>query len=269
MIEDPRFFYSSNMVNARYFLYAHGFSPRLLAIELWSTLLFICYYFGLRVVGVGYILYAIFKRTLSRLEIALICTLTLSLFLTLGFIQKGEWYNPIQFGAYGAFILSIFSAKFFYYVWESKNILARAIIILLIVITLPATLIQFNYLNHPARSVITKGEINAFNFLKKQPTGVVFLPIFDRDGTYVSAFGGQQTYINGMGMVRNSGLPWEKRLNQVENMSTIKVDALPVQYVYVPSTFKDKTTLLQKLSDSRRYKKIFENSDAVIFLKID
>src|SRR3989338_3072070 len=104
LIESPNMFYLPNMVNARYFLYAHGWSPRLLAIELLTSLIFICFYFGTKTICFIYLLFQFLKRRVKSDELVILITIIILLFLSIFFIQKGDWFNPIQFAVVAAFL---------------------------------------------------------------------------------------------------------------------------------------------------------------------
>lgn len=270
LIEDPAYFYNLNMVNARYFLTENGWGPKLIFIEIWTTLLFVIYYFGPRIIGFIYLPRIFIDRKERSLNIAIFTTVFVSILLSILFVQKGDWFNTIQFGAYGAFIMAIMSAKTIYHMWFSRyRIVAIVLLIVTTAITMPANIVLLNYPNHPARLVIDDNEVKILEKLKNSPDGVVFAPAIDNnDITYVSAISHHQTYINFTQTLGNTGVDFEKRLENLQNLNSSSIKMLPVRYIYISSKVPNHKSLVDKINQSRGYLKQAENDSAILYSKI-
>ncbi len=269
MIENEALFYLPNMVLARYFLYAHGVSPRLIAIELFSTFLFVVFYFGARALGFLYVAKQIVTRRISRFEIVLTSGALLGIVLSVMLIQKGDWFNPMQFAVVSAFLMNIFSAQFMYWLFQKQKILAGVLGLVVFVLTFIPNLVNLNYLSDKARLVIPQEEIQALEVLKKLPDGSVFFPIIDPnvDLTYVSAFTGKQTYVNFVTLLQTTSVPYQKRFEETKDANKINVDSLEIQYAYIPKEYKDYSVLVSKFKESKKYKELLRNTKVIVFAK--
>lgn len=265
LIENKTMFYMERMVLARYFLYEHGWSPRLYAIELFSTFLYILFYFGTRIIGFAYVLKQIITRKITIFELSLIIPVILLTGFSVLFIQKGDWYNPMQFAVPASFLMSYLSAKLLYELIVWKKVLGYAILTAIVLITLPANFVNATYFQNPARMTISRDEMEALSFLKSQPDGVVYHPIDENDMPYVSAFSGKQTYVNVKNVLENNGIDFADRM---ENMVWHKVEPnqLMTDYAYISRRNIDYDFLLKKFSQSSRWKIYYRNSEVVIFI---
>lgn len=282
LIEEPELFYMRDMVNARYFLYAHGIGPRLIFIEAFSSALFLFFSMGLRICGVVYILYKLVRKKLTIFDISvIIAALSAYLFLLL-FVQKGQWWNVIQFYYYTLFILNIYTAEFFYTLvsYTKKRAIQAIIMSVIILLSLPGNLdILKNFVSWPAHSYLPKEEIQALSFLQKQPKGVVLAQVSDKknivskgikplylaeDSAYVSAFSSHQTYLNDFQVLEITGIDYRSRLKRVQNHDCGILKE--INYIYVIKKDPDMWTQSCFISNQYKNKKIFENSSVVIYL---
>src|SRR3990167_7509076 len=268
LIETKDLFYMSNLVNARYFLYEHGFSPRLFAIEFFSIALFILFYFGTRVIGFIYILKQIILRKITRFEIVLTITIISTTAASVLFIQKGDWYNPIQFAVVAAFLMNIFVAKFLFEIYQKSRLFFWILFIPVFLLTFPANLINANYLQNKARYVIPENEMAVLQHLESLPDGAVLAPIIENDMAYVSAFSGKPSYANFLNVLENTGIDFEKREYESEHLDEIVVDTLPIKYVYLSSQDEKFNILYTKFTMSKNYKLLRKNEGAVLFERI-
>jgi hypothetical protein len=267
MIENESMFYLPNLVLARYFLYAHGVSPRLIAIELFSTFLFVVFYFGARALGFLYIAKQIIIRKISRFEFVLTSGIVLGIILAIMFVQKGDWFNPMQFAVVSAFLMNIFSAQFMFELFQRQKMLAIVLGLIVFVLTFVPNLINLGYLSDKARLVIPQEEMRALEVLKKLPDGTVFFPIIDPnvDLTYVSAFTGKQTYVNFVTLLQTTSVPYQKRFEETKDANTIDVDSLDIRYAYIPKEYKDYDVLVKKFEESKRYRELLRNEKVSLF----
>ncbi|MBI3620457.1 hypothetical protein HY214_04950 [Candidatus Roizmanbacteria bacterium] len=267
LIEEPSLFYNKNLVLARYFLYAHGWSPRLIAIEFFSVFLYVLFYFGLRVVGFFYIVKQTILRRLTRFEIVLTVGIIAGIIFSVLLIQKGDWFNPIQFAVVSAFLLNIFAARFIFEILIRNKPVGWLVFVGIFMITFPANLVNLGYLVNPARYVISTKEMLALDFLKKQPDGPVFYPIFENDLAYVSAFTGKSGYVNFTNVLENTGMPAKQRLAETQSADAINLDGLSVRYLYLPTVYPKHALLETRAKASSRYHEIYRNQEASVFEK--
>ena len=231
MIEAADHFYMPQLVQARYYLQAiNPLSPRLLAIELLGVVLFIFLNVGTRIVGFIYMFQSIFKKKFEKDEIVLISTILFSSILTFTLVQKGTWWNVVQFYGYTLFLMNYFASKFLYKLFVSKRTIFIFFGILIILLTLPTNIEQIKFA-FERKITISNIELDALEKLKYLPTGVVLsLPV--QDTAYVTAFSGKQQYIADEGQLTSIGLDARARINAVKNTNIY--DIVPkISYIYI------------------------------------
>ena len=284
LIEEPIFFYLKDMVNARYYLYAHSsllHSPRLMAIELLSSLLFLFFSMRLRVLGVIYLLKKIIRKQLSIFDTAVSLTAIFCYLFLVLFIQKGQWWNVIQFYYYFLFFLNIYTAEFFYELTKEKrkNIFKGIVIFIAIFLTLPGNIdLIKNFAKFPADSYVSKEEIKGLNFLKKMPLGPVLTSLYEKkdgkivypqslylasDNSYVPAFSSKPVYLADPMVLQITGINYEKRYQRIKTNDCSLINE--VSYIY---QIKNENSLFFKTclkKYSKNLIKIFENSTVIIF----
>ena len=208
--EEPSLFYSRQLTNARYFLIQNGIGPKLILIEAFNIVVFLFFYLGVRFFGFIYIFWQILRKKLDRFNLNILLTSIFAFTLTAVLVQKGEWWNVIQFFFYSIFLSNIFLAQLSEKLFMSRSILLKFCVFLIILLGIPTTVdVIKQYSVFPGSSYISKHELNALSFLKDQPSGVVLTPIYDpslklnkglndlfraEDSAYVSAFTGKQSY---------------------------------------------------------------------------
>jgi hypothetical protein len=217
LIESPDLFYWNDVVLARYFLEENGLSPRLISIYLFTSLLFFIYYFGTRFIGFFYFLNINKVKSLSITEKAISISILLSCILSITLLQKGDWYNPIQFAVPAAFLLNIFVAKFLYQIYKNYRLISIFLIPVLMMLTLIANLVNLNYINSSSRVVISFDEKNALDFLKNQPFGTIFTPPQKNDAPYIAAYSEKPLFANFFNTLENAGIDFSERKKIYEN----------------------------------------------------
>jgi len=265
VIEAPDMVYLPDMVNARYFLYEHGWSPRLLYIELLSTALYMVINFGTRIFGVMYIIGKIIAKKAKRIEIYILLTVFLMSALSVLLIQKGDWWNTVQLST---FLLAIF----IYDVIIHFKKVGIVIVVVIVIFTIPGTLRTISSFSSTDTLYISRQEIQAMEFLKKQPDGIVLnsfeakegYPFLDyRTSGYVAAFTGKQLYLAHLGPLNIIGVDFKKRLARVLGNDCSVFEE--VDYIYYVKEHDGK--LLESCLDvvDNDFLKVFENSQVRIF----
>lgn len=262
LIESPDLFYLPQMVLARYYLYEHGWSSRLIFIEFFSSFLFVLFYFGTRIIGFIQICLQLIKKNINAVELAISFSLVSSIIFSIMLIQKGDWFNPIQFAVPAAFLTNIFAAKFIFRIIKRSKILGYLLLTVVILITFPANLSNISYLSNTGRLVIPQKEMDALNFLKKQPEGTVFAPIDENDMAYVSAFTGKPTYINFISVLENAGINFKNRYELSKKNSFEQIKSQNIKYLYLNGVMKS------ECNNSKKESIIFKN-DLISICKLN
>jgi hypothetical protein len=107
--------------------------------------------------------------------------MTISFLIPMFFIQKGTSWNTIQFFYYFLFFSNLFFAQFLTSFLKNKNIIKIIILILFILIANIGTIATLkDYLGNPPPSALPQTEVEALNFLKNQPDGLVLTYPYDK-----------------------------------------------------------------------------------------
>ena len=275
MIEERDLIYLKDLVLQRYYLLSvNPLSPRLLAIELFSALLFIFINLGSRFFGLIYFLYKLIKRQVTRFDIYVAISILIGTLLAILFIQKGIWWNTVQFFYYVIFLANFFAAELIYKLLKAGNRILYLIGILLVMLALPINLDIIKGTLTAPRAAVSRQELAALEFLKKQPEGVVFSSFhyvdkknsgnFD-ETAYIPAFTEKQSYIDDLHVLKLIGIDYSARFDRVQNMDCKIFQE--VKYIYFKKYFSNH--FLKKCkSELTDYQKIFENDKVTIFGKV-
>jgi hypothetical protein len=219
------------------------------------------------------------KRTINKFDIYLLLTTLLAICMATFFVQKGIWWNTIQFLYYAFFLANIFAAEAIYLFWKKNNRLGIIITMAVIILTIPTSLdIIKGFASFPSSAYLPQAEKEALEFLRRQPEGVVLAPPFDAkdkektsapfsfsnydDTSYVTAFSGKPTYANDKVQLELLGIPYEHRYQAVSDSDCEVLKS--VQYIYQPLNEKEKQ-LQPCIKNSSSIKEIFRNSSVVIY----
>ncbi|OGK56900.1 hypothetical protein A3J15_00685 [Candidatus Roizmanbacteria bacterium RIFCSPLOWO2_02_FULL_38_10] len=276
--EQPNQFYLQTMTDARYFLVSHGIGPRLILIESINILIFLIFYLGSRFFGLLFLIFLLLRRKASQFDLIIFLTTIFAFTLTMTLVQKAEWWNTIQFFFYAIFLLTIYLATLTYEVLRKKKFISLIIVMLLLLLSVPTALDlipQFTGL--PGATYISAKEIEALAFLKKQPSGIVLTPLYNKewkmigktnplyayeDTAYISAMSGQQSYYANELQLRLIGVPYQKRLKKLKSNDCSIITE--VNYVYEIKKLPERDKVLTKCK-SERVKQIFTNSEVTIY----
>ncbi|OGC97750.1 hypothetical protein A2634_05015 [Candidatus Amesbacteria bacterium RIFCSPHIGHO2_01_FULL_48_32] len=196
------------------------------------------------------------------------------------FLQTGTAWNTIQFFYYSLFFSSILAGLALSEVLKIKklnNYLRFGICVFVIAGTLLTTWDTLTKVYLPSRppAKISPGELQALNYLKKLPSGVVLTypgssdpyaspprPLYLYESTaYVSAISGQPTYLSDEVNLNITNYPWQdRRLRELSFFNRPSVQFLTqnqIKYIYL---------LNQQIPTSGfPANKIFSNSEVVIY----
>jgi hypothetical protein len=111
------------------------------------------------------------------------------------------------------------------------------VVVLLVVVTIPSVIATLrHYLPSRPPSMVSKGEIEALDYLSEQPEGIVLTQAFDREAAneavanpprplylyestaYVSAFSGKQVYMEDEVNLEITGYDWRGRREEIERI---------------------------------------------------
>ncbi|MGD0523365.1 MAG: hypothetical protein ABSA43_02290 [Candidatus Microgenomates bacterium] len=191
-----------------------------------AFVIFVAGNFGTRVVGLFYYL----KKKFDWLDLMLVAILGAGIVIPILFIQQGTPWNTIQFLYYSLFAGAILSG-----VVLGRIIHKPLLIILVVLLTVPTTVITLvnDYLPARPPAKLSTEELNALQFLSKQPQGVVLTYPYDSakasaaeanpprplylyvSSAYVAAFSGQPVYLEDEVNLDITGYAWQERRQNV------------------------------------------------------
>lgn len=227
-------------------------------------------------------------KHITYIEVILVTILVLGFILPLTFVQRGTPWNTIQFLYYSLFICSIFAGMVFGEYFVKVNTLKKTLFsIVIILLTLPTTIGTLTqYLPDRPPAKLSHQEIEALEFLKKQPSGVVLTYPYDpiaaqiavnnpprplrlyESTAYVSAYSAKPVYLEDEVNLTITGYEWKERRAEIEEFYT----SLDEEYVY--NFLQDnKITYLYWIKGQRArlgetqlgIERIFENGEVDIY----
>jgi len=270
IIEDASLFYLPAIANLRNNLYLSEGGVRLWLIELATLAIFIVFNYGTRLIG----LIDVKSKSINWIIGSGIFG---GLLLNILFVQRGEWWNTVQFLYYSLFLTSIFAAQTlaeWLRVGKTKLVLAIAVILLTLPNALDTTRI---FASFPPQSYVSQLEIEALEVLSKLPKGVVLAlplhasgnnssqypkPLYSRyDTAYVSAYSGKQTYLNDLVQLRLTDIDYSQRLELVNQADCLVMEE--VAYIY--SAGKNPAIENYQRCERCELKEIYLNEEVAIF----
>lgn len=290
IIETKDMIYLKDMVNARYFLYSTGqFSPRLLGIELFSTLLYLFFLLGTRSVALVALIHKLFTREIRDWDVWFWVVILGTGTLMLLFVQNGDWFNTMQFFSFGLILLNIYVALSIKMLLSRINIFKIPITIFFVLLTIPYTVGVVWESTAPFTNKITNNlvyissnELDALSKLKKMSPGVVFSflttsqqiervknnpkSIWRADDTsYVTAFSQKQSYLTFVRELRMLGMDPDRRERQVTDPK-LDLYSLPVTYYYLLKKHPQFDRVKHQINNVR-FKTIYQNPDVILLVK--
>jgi hypothetical protein len=216
----------------------------------------------------------------------------IALVFPLIFIQKGNSWNTIQFFYYFQFFLGISAGKSLGYLWEEnlkgreKFLMLKVFPLVVVVLTLPTTWITLKNNYWPSRppARISIEELEALEFLRRQPEGVVLTPPFNsawrakfseprplyayETSAYITALTGKPSFLADEMNLEISGYSWQKRreeslqffLTNKHDFANNLIKQNKIAYIYLVKGQK-----MNLGEDDVHSQRIFENGEVKIF----
>jgi len=184
-------------------------------------------------------------------------------------VQKGDWFNTLQFVFYGLFLLNFTAGVAWAKIIENRpRKLKIFLLILLAGLTLPGCLELLPYYqrNSSTHILIPQTEIAALNYLSKQPSGSV---LTGRVSHYslIPALSGKPTYLSDPQVLKITGLEFHKRQAVIDNLLRLPPSTYPADYFYLDLLFPKDRRIKNRLKQSNHWRQIFRNKRFLIFQK--
>lgn len=270
---------------AREAYWARGQWPKFLAVEIISLVIFFIGNLGMRSISLFHLSKSGRKYPDYVGGLFLIFSF-LSIIIPLIFIQQGNDWNIIQFFYYFMFIVALFAGVSISTIWERVPKLLGFIIIGVILILTPINSISTaqSYIYPKPHTFLSFNELEALNFLSKEPQGTVLaypfqkdvrakltdpVPIFAYDTTsYAGAFSQHGVYLEDETQNQILQTDYIKRLDGENNFFnsanyTLKDNFLKtnnIKYIYLLKYFN-----LSLDSSKLNAKVVFDNPEVVIY----
>ncbi len=284
IIEDSTLFYLPKIANMRYILYQSGWGPRLVAIELLTLIIFLIFNFGSRFFGLIYFGYRLLRKEATRFDWIILLTAAGAVSLSVLFVQKGIWWNTVQFIYYGLFFGNFLIAELINKLFRSRRLGLILLAAGLILINLPENLDVLRGFN-PVRpsSYIPEYELQALEFLRKQPKGIIYTPYFNPDiqkkirhqyrepyplyavvdSAYIQAFAHKQAFFNDLHILSITGVDYRPREKLIQAGSCRVLEQ--IDYLYLIKQYPDPVVLSCSQVIKKQFKNIFTNSLVEIY----
>lgn len=268
MIDDPLLFYNHSLTLARYYLYENlvGFSPRLVAIELYSLGLFFIFNFGTRVIGIFYGLIAIIKKRINFDSLLVLILILITALIPVLFVQRGGWYNTMQFLYYGTWLSGLLLAELLYKLSTSKLPGKMFFLALVIIFTLPTLLDQFRYLQ-AEQVVIGHDELAMLNTLKALPPGVVHITNPEFKNALVPALAHKPAYYLDTDQLMVIDAPYLDRLATIKKYSGGSITSVPAAYYLVYKSEYGSEAAITALSNPQVFELTYDSADLALYIR--
>lgn len=275
VIEAHDMVYLPDLVNARYFLYEQGWSPKLVAIELFSAGIYMLLNFGTRVLGLIVFCVRAVQKKVARTEWYLFSTIMVLFLANIMLIQKGDWWNTVQFGYYAIFLSNFLLLIFLGNLLKKKTLGMTILVGLIIALSLPSNIRAVMDFTDRNTLYLSRYELQAMQFLKAQPYGVVFNSFEAKEGYsfldyktsgYVAAFTGKPLWFAHPGPLNIIGVDVDNRQDALAETSC-PIDR-SVEYIYFVK--KHDASIQTKCASFLRatFNTIYENEEVLIKKRI-
>lgn len=214
-----------------------------------------------------------------KLDLFYTSIITVGVVLPMVFLQSGTPWNTIQFFYYSLFFAGLLAGE----VLKVLNIKFQILVVLL---TLPTTLITLHDVYLPSRppAMVSRSELEALNFLRHQPAGIVLTPVVNpnpdaspprplylyESTAYVSALSGQSVYMEDEVNLNITDFAWPARRQAILNLfsqtnsqtAAAWLENQHIKYLYLPQVAFVRPVLSET---DLGMTKLFENSQVAIW----
>lgn len=238
---------------------------------------------GLRITG----FYFLLKTKIDSILVFIVSICLAGVIIPMFFVQTATPWNTIQFFYYYLFFFAILAGIVMN---QIKSRFKYVIFVIFAIFSSMSTL--QHYLPKMPQAFISNNEIEALNFLFRQPKGIILTYPFDSDKAkaaianpprplyfydstaYVSAFSKKQVFLEDEVNLNIMGYDWKSRRNEIlqfiSNLDSIKgkefLDKNNIKYLYlVKENSPLQGELLRLGSADLGLKKIFENKEYIIY----
>lgn len=283
-LEWPRIFLSKGGIDwsdwwlRRQVYEAHNNIRNLLILDFLSIIIALPAIYGTRLLG---FFPSSELRKLLRWELMMFFIPPLFIFQILGLftLQESGGIVVYYFFVVSCVILSLF-VSFLLAGWVRKNFFFKALVFLIILLSLPRTIIDIsvlyeNYKMGNSATYITNDELEALSFLRitaPKDTIIQSHPTneFDRQTPYVALFTNRRSYLGGVHILEIHNQPIKQRKKDLKAMFALRkeqkfVDAakkMHISYIYLQKTPKQR---LWFPFSGKLIKNVFENNNVIIF----
>ncbi|MCB0177654.1 MAG: hypothetical protein KDI62_05450, partial [Anaerolineae bacterium] len=268
IIEDANMYPNSQLAMARDTLYTIGkFSPRLVAIEGFSLILFTIHHFGLRAVGMAYLVWLIVRKRAVKSDIAACAGMIFSFGMGILFAQRGwHWWNTLQFHYYTALIAAFYTARFVYeiiFLRTDKRYVRIIVILILVLLSIPDAVEKAIEIGKTQHTTVSAVEMQAVHELSRKPQGVVLTAPLMPETAYVSALSGHTLFYADEQMLQNNGIDYVSRKELLSEPENLDLNNIPANYAYFVRSDPNYELLLKKAKDTS-FRELYENDEVVL-----
>lgn len=268
IIEEKALFYFPTLATARY-------SPQIfkqLIAAIVAIIVFLVFNFGTRLIGLLRV------NRLNKFEWSVLLTVFAAIMANMFFVQRGEWWNTVQFLYYGFVLINILAAKQLVDWSRGWHDLKRFLVMGAVVAVAAPGLIDTMrvFAKFPPGSYVSEQEKIVLAELKKQPDGIVLAllltrseaglpyspsPLYYRyESAYVAAYSGKATYFNDTVQSRLVGIEYQEREQMVKTGDCRVLEQ--VKYIYVAG---DKAQIKPWEECSHKLDLIATSTDAMLY----
>lgn len=141
--------------------------------------IFTLFNYGSRVIAV----FAITKVSHSRQKFLIIVGSLAGLLLSILLVQRGVWWNTVQFLYVSMYLAGLLSAEVLADWLDQGKLIFTALALIVVALNLPGNWdIATTYIHKPGTSYISDDQLSALRYLRDQPKGAVLTPPFSRVG---------------------------------------------------------------------------------------
>lgn len=263
VIDDVHLFYNHSLTLARYHLYQNiaGFPFKLIAIETLSIILFFTINWGTRMFG--YLIGVTVKNPDKITKSLLAASLILG-FIPVFFVQKGGWYNTMQFMYYSNLLLSLATVKLLSGLRLVKPKLALFMTILITLPLIPSTLEQLNYYSK-TKNEVSVTELKALETLRDQPEGIVHVNRPWAKRALIPVFAEKEMYYLDSDQLMLMLPSHTERLDLVKKYEGGSIHQIPADYYFIYKNEVASDDALRTLSQNPGLLTIFDSDTIRIF----